>query len=221
MPPFESYSHPHHGVPRNPTQGTNAYPGTRPYTGPVYHTHPGMDVDRIGDYVARRLVPVMMNRSERPLSLVMNFGQLFLEDGFNAQQSPDRHSRRAGGSIRNASNAVIYNAPGCTMTIASSAGAEKERHLLRRGYDDSLEERRVATCLNCYRRQLVGPANYCKDCELLDPAVRYLGSRPFGRGLHGLDGIRYVSERDRPLGRERLFPQTGYFSDSERSWYSS
>ncbi len=62
--------------------------------------------DRVGDYVAPP-VPVMLSRSERPLQLVMNFGDLTLEDAPQLQAGGSGRSH----SSRSASNAVIYNAP--------------------------------------------------------------------------------------------------------------
>lgn len=65
-------------------------------------------VDQIGDYVARRLVPELQRGSERPVQLVMNFGSLYVEDGFR------------GDSL---GNSVIYNGPGCSMVLGSSGSS--------------------------------------------------------------------------------------------------
>lgn len=72
-----------------------------------YHSYQSRDpsVDQIGDYVARRLVPQLQRRSAHPVKLVMNFGTLYIEDAV-----------RQGGGL---SDAVIYNAPGCTMIVGS------------------------------------------------------------------------------------------------------
>lgn len=151
-------------------------------------------LDRVGDYVARRLVPVMLGRSERPLQLVMNFGTLHLSD--------DQYSRRGAGGA--GSNTVVYNASGCTMTMggggrsASFGGVDYplgfggRRASLVGGAGDEGgygygggHGKRVGICDGCFKRQLVGVTGYCADCDL--------GTRERDRA--GLDGVRYGSGR--------------------------
>ncbi|KAH8911736.1 hypothetical protein BR93DRAFT_12596 [Coniochaeta sp. PMI_546] len=147
-------------------------------------------LDRVGDYVARRLVPVMLNRSERPVQLVMNFGTLHLGD--------DGYARRAGAG--GGSNAVVYNAPGCVMTMGTGGGDRGMTGVIsglggRRpsllggiegdggyGYRYGVtEKKRVAICDGCYKRQLVGLSGYCSDCELGIGTTERIG----------LDGVRH------------------------------
>jgi hypothetical protein len=155
-------------------------------------------LDCVGDYVARRLVPAMLDRPDRPLRLVMNFGTLHLFD----EECNRRGS--AGGS-----NAVVYNAPGCVMAMGSGNGSGfggipgvtgdvgGRRLSLLGGIDGAggygygvRERKRVAICDGCFKRQLVGVSGYCAECE---PGM---GSRERA----GLDGVRYGYGR-MPEGR--------------------
>ncbi len=215
----------HNNVPYQPRREPY-YNGQLPLT--------GVDggIDRIGDYVARHLVPVMLGRSDRPLQLVMNFGHLEIDDGLQASGG----SRST--SSRGASNAVLYNAPGCVMAIAGSR-QRRDRDQLG-GYtivnpSDEMRmgpamDRRIGICTQCYRRQLVAPTGYCIDCDM--------GYRGRERTLYGSssgmdrgwDGVRYRSayeprpswknsiEREqweRNRNRERLLQS--YYSDSDIS----
>jgi hypothetical protein len=165
--------------------------------------HADASLDHIGDYVARRLVPTMLSRSDLPLQLVMNFGNLHLDS--DAQDS----GRTATGS-----NAVIYNAPGSSMSM----GARRRSSLDEPGYTAG---RKVGICLGCCRRQVVGVMGYCWECEGggRDPVV--------ASGADRLDGIRYVKTPDwlnarreeREIERERLVElERDSLRDREREW---
>ena len=213
-------------------EGIPFQPRREYYNGQVPLAPVEIGTDRIGDYVARRLVPIMLGRSERPLQLVMNFGDLTLEEAPSANVGGTARS----GSSRSASNAVIYNAPGCTMTIANSDRARDRQFrdagawaILGSGDDGRVGaavERRIGICLHCSRRQLVNTTGYCIDCDFAPDERLALE----GGGYRGWDGIRYLQHSERnhpwtgPVGlerwqrsryRERL-PQI-YYSDSDVS----
>lgn len=152
----------------------------------------GIGLDRVGDYVARRLVPAVLGRSDRPLRLVMNFGTLHLAD------DDSRQARTGAG----ASNAVVYNAPGCVMNMGGGGRMDGE---VGYGYGYGLGAG-VAVCERCFRRRGVGSeSGYCVECEI------DMGTR--GRERAGIDGVRYGyagegsewltrDERDREALRE-------------------
>ncbi|KAB5525558.1 hypothetical protein GE09DRAFT_1257231, partial [Coniochaeta sp. 2T2.1] len=171
-----------------------------PYTSPprsrnykVDTTYPPLDpsLDALGDFVNRRLVPVMLNRSDRPLHLVMNYGTLRLRD-----DESDRRGRSADSS--GGANAIVYNAPGSTMTMggggyaaatnATAAGLAARRPSLlsdteaeRTAGHGLAQGRRVSVCEVCLKRQLISPTTgCCLDCDL---STRDISS--------GLDDIRY------------------------------
>ncbi|KAH8900485.1 hypothetical protein GQ53DRAFT_740560 [Thozetella sp. PMI_491] len=184
-------------------------------------------VDRIGD-LARRLVPVMLGRSDRPLQVVMNFGHLEMDEKLHAQGS-----NRATSS-RSATNAVVYNGPGCTMKIANPGRRRslgETTDYVAPGYTmtvansgrrrtrgepsdypplvsgdmpivDLGADRWIGICAHCSRRQLVAPTGYCIDCEA--------SFRARDRGLlrypsdsdRGWDGVRYLTGHEpRPWWR--------------------
>jgi hypothetical protein len=63
-----------------------------------------------GDYIARRIVPQLQHGSpSRPVALLINYGSLVLPD--------DILSHR----LMSGSNAVLFNAPGSTMTLTPFA----------------------------------------------------------------------------------------------------
>ncbi|KAK4450218.1 hypothetical protein QBC34DRAFT_403104 [Podospora aff. communis PSN243] len=66
----------------------------------------------MGEYVTRRLIPAVMDRSERPVKVVVNFGDMKIDD-------PDDASGGMSPSI--APNAIIFNAPGSTLEMSGSA----------------------------------------------------------------------------------------------------
>ncbi|KAK0708916.1 hypothetical protein B0T21DRAFT_405203 [Apiosordaria backusii] len=71
-----------------------------PYiSAPTRAESPGLD--GIGSYVAQRLVSAIREHSDRPLKLILNFGHF--QDN---QKAPDEST-----------TAIIYNAPGATMTV--------------------------------------------------------------------------------------------------------
>lgn len=169
-------------------------------------------IDRVGDYVTRRLVPAMLSRSERPVQLVMNFGTLhLLDDG--------GYPRR--GSVEAGSNAVVYNPPEGVVTMgggttgavggSGTAGVGARRPSLlgpggidgEGGYGYGIGSgsgaaygRRVAICDGCFKRQLVGATGYCLDCVLTRERLR--------TGLDALDGVRYGYGRTPERESERL-----------------
>lgn len=190
----------------------------------------GIGLDRVGDYVARRLVPAVLGRSDRPLRLVMNFGTLHLADDGG-------QGRRGSAAGTGASNAVVYNAPGCVMTMGGGRMDGEAGY----GYGYGAG---VAVCERCFRRRGVGSeSGYCVECEL-DMGTG-TGTRRGERA--GIDGVRYGyagegsewltrDERDRETLREmderlrelewarkmrrererRAAGTGGYYSDFER-----
>ncbi|KAK1775164.1 hypothetical protein QBC45DRAFT_456679 [Copromyces sp. CBS 386.78] len=73
---------------------------------------------RVGDYVADRLVPTMLRSSDRPVEVFMNFGdaKFCLPDGGHAYTSSSRLDH-LDGERHSPPNAIIYNAPGCSLTL--------------------------------------------------------------------------------------------------------
>ncbi|KAK0652687.1 hypothetical protein B0T16DRAFT_406643 [Cercophora newfieldiana] len=66
----------------------------------------------MGEFVTRRLIPSVMDRSERPLEVVVNFGDMKI----------NKPSDESGGisSTSAAPNAIIFNAPGSTLDMTGS-----------------------------------------------------------------------------------------------------
>ncbi|KAB5554356.1 hypothetical protein GE09DRAFT_1189337 [Coniochaeta sp. 2T2.1] len=188
-----------------------------PYTSPrrsrnyevdTTYPHPDPSLDAVADFVNRRLVPVRLDRSDRPLHLVMNYGTLRLRD-----DESDQRGRSAGSS---GANAVVYNAPGSTMTMggggyaatgATAAGLATRRPSLLSdmeaertatdGHGGLAQGRRVSICEGCLKRQLISPTTgCCLDCDLSTRDI-----------TGGLDGIRYgygrAPEKERRDERER------------------
>ncbi|KAK0629473.1 hypothetical protein B0T17DRAFT_615240 [Bombardia bombarda] len=212
----------------------------------------GSNFDQVhdaGDYVAQRLLPAMLDRSDRPLKVVMNYGTLYLED---SHLYPDALaiSRSGGGTTRASSNAVIYNAPGCTMAIGKSstslppmdlapvyANNSNNNNNNNNISSSSRSKRYVDLCRGCFKRQFVDSSGYCVECDYFVPSLSE-------RGLI-LDGIRHVrglgnmGERDRrrpgitgtssssrhrgwerrDRGLQRRYSLSGYHSDSDSGLY--
>ena len=118
--------HVHHlHVARTERRGRPAYTTVRPFVINSIDDHPRPirserdDHDehhrRVGGYVADRLVPTMLRSSDRPVGVIMNFGDARLA-------LPDTDTRLDDGYKRNrlltrVPNAIIYNAPGCSLTL--------------------------------------------------------------------------------------------------------
>ncbi|KAK3369884.1 hypothetical protein B0H63DRAFT_485701 [Podospora didyma] len=182
--------------------------------------------DRMGDFVSRRLLPTMLDRSERPLKVVMNFGRLHLDNERprSPPPSPPRYHPRGGPSANTTTNAIIYNAPGSTMTLGRESrdvpvSHGNQYHGLARNVSPGRlpineRERRVDICLGCYKRQFVSSAGYCVECDYFLPASSppppppVLSPPPRDRGYYsgGLDGVRYVQgvRSPGPLSRREL-----------------
>ena len=200
-------------------------------------------IDNVGDYVARRLVPVILGRSNRPLQLVMNFGNLTIEDGSGiagfggGSSSSSRDVRSPRGS-----NSILYNAPGSTMTLGSSGHGRNSRLLDtasgwavlngeenggRMGIGSSgVVERRIGICVQCSRRQLISLIGYCVDCDLSSRPRERLPTSPVG--YQTWDAMRTIQypETGRAWGRQMLggwsdradgyrYRTPQYYSDSE------
>ncbi|KAM7186482.1 hypothetical protein V8F33_011805 [Rhypophila sp. PSN 637] len=80
--------------------------------------------DLLNNPLTRRVLPALLSRSNdadgRPLKVVMNYGNLYLDD--SAADQVSSYSSGYGGARRSGEqpNTVIYNAPGSTMAISSS-----------------------------------------------------------------------------------------------------
>ncbi|KAK4213553.1 hypothetical protein QBC37DRAFT_422863 [Rhypophila decipiens] len=83
--------------------------------------------DLLNNPLTRRVLPALLSRSNdadgRPLKVVMNYGNLYLDDSASADQVSSYSSGGYGGARRSGEqpNTVIYNAPGSTMAISSSS----------------------------------------------------------------------------------------------------
>ncbi|KAK3388357.1 hypothetical protein B0T20DRAFT_104026 [Sordaria brevicollis] len=113
-----SSSHRHSTYPPASRHSRPAYTTVRPFVinsrdSPPYRSHktPSHDLNReVGDYVADRLVPTILRSSDRPVEVFMNFG--------DAKFSlPDHDHQRVRGGINATANAIVYNAPGCSLMI--------------------------------------------------------------------------------------------------------
>jgi len=74
------------------------------------------DIQDLGDFVSRRLVPELRRSSGHPVILIINRGALFVG---NDSLSPDGFGRGAGGLA--GTNGVLYNAPRSTMVLGAAA----------------------------------------------------------------------------------------------------
>ena len=137
----------------------------------------------VGDYVARRLIPTVMDRSDRPLKVVMNFGEMKL----NADTTED------GTGTSPVPNAIIYNAPGSTLRIS---GATDDTAIVDR---DAL------------RRRIARGGQVGLSYSTL-PGVSGTRRRAGEEGYVSCfvsDGRRY-GDYDRDLGRERVDTPLGW-----------
>lgn len=203
--------HTHH-VPRvhQPARRSNLRPA-------MSYGAQGADAERIGAYVAQHLVPAMLARQDQPVQLVLNFGgALHLAPGATAAEQgfPTRGGMTAG---------LPGPGPGLGLGIGGmSSGLPPVGSDLGSG---SRPRRTVGYCRGCCRRQLVGPAGNCRDCDDLIAAERRGAGAVGGGGWE--DGIRYVTGRDPWARRDprdgyRAARQyQGYWSDSEAGGYSS
>lgn len=200
---------PHH-IPRShrPARRSNLRP-------PMSYTTPGgTDAERIGAYVAQHLVPTMLAHQDQPVQLVLNFGgPLHLAPGANMAAAGSQ-----GFTTRSRSTSGNQG-----LGMDTGMGVSSGHSDLGPG---SRPRRTVGYCWGCCRRQLVGPAGNCRNCDdlLLNGDRRGLGGA--GGGGSG-DGIRYVSARD-PWPRRELrgvglgaHQYQGYWGDSEAGGYSS
>lgn len=211
---IDDHTHEHtHRVPRThpPTRRSNLRP-------PMSYAAPGAEAERIGAYVAQHLVPAMLARQDQPVQLVLNFGgALHLAPGAAAAEQgfPTRGRMTAG-----------LPGPGPEPGLGSGMGMGGiGLGLPSMGSDlgsGSRPRRTVGYCRGCCRRQLVGPAGNCRDCDDLATAERR------GPGAGGWeDGIRYVAGRDPWVRRDPrnvsrgARQYQGYWSDSEVGGYSS
>ncbi|KAK1756723.1 hypothetical protein QBC47DRAFT_377502 [Echria macrotheca] len=92
---------------------------------PIIVDHPrdgGPGLDRVGAFVADRLLPTFLANSDLPVKMVMNFGQLSLSDTDSSSSSSTISSSSDGRNPAGAaSNCIIYNAPGCSMSLGDGA----------------------------------------------------------------------------------------------------
>ncbi len=243
MPPYNGHGN-------NSGNGNGAVPfqPRRDYYNGQYPVESGGDgIDNVGDYVARRLVPVILSRSDRPLQLVMNFGDLTIEGGsgmaaFGGGGSSGSSSGSRDGRSHRGSNSILYNAPGCTMTLGRSGHGRNSRFLDtgsgwtvlneeesdgRMGTRSSgVVERRIGICVQCSRRQLISVIGYCVDCDLSSLPRERLVSAPVGyRTWDATRTIQYP-EAGRAWGVQMARDWSGraggyryrtpqYYSDSE------
>lgn len=152
----------------------------------------------LGTSSTQRLLHAMLSRSDRPLKVVMNYGNLYLEDNDLSHSSYPY----TGPSTTDDPNTVIYNAPGSTMAI-TSPGSTAGANLLRprspfirtvsptngllpitdvARYSSS-DRRVVAMCLGCYKRQLVCSNGYCAECDFYPGRVTSTTTVPMSRML--------------------------------------
>ncbi|KAK0619619.1 hypothetical protein B0T14DRAFT_566448 [Immersiella caudata] len=78
-------------------------------------SRPEAGVSDMSEYVTRRLIPAVMDRSERPIKVVVNFGDMKIDDADDT----------TGGMSPppTAPNAIIFNAPGSTLEMSGSASS--------------------------------------------------------------------------------------------------
>lgn len=105
-----SHMHDHHHRPEDEsahyrTHSPHHRPARRSGGSELDHRHVSRP-DAVGDFVSRRLIPTIMDRSNRPLKVIMNFGEMKLDDG---DESPG--------------NAIVYNAPGSTLRVTGQGSA--------------------------------------------------------------------------------------------------
>jgi len=159
------------------------------------HRHRDQGVDQLGDFVTRRLLPELKRGSDYPVHIVMNFGTLYVQDiaGRNGY-----------------SNAVVYNAPGCTMIMGAGSETLKLHthtsglnaldlagglHGAPYGASHSSTSGLWRTCPQCGVRKVAvgGAAVVCRACEV-DLAVR-AAERAARREIPDSDYLRYPERR--------------------------
>ncbi|KAK3358759.1 hypothetical protein B0T25DRAFT_514433 [Lasiosphaeria hispida] len=165
----------------------------------------GSNLDHVGDYVARSLLPTMMNSSSRPMKVIMNFGHLTIEDDEPGAHHHHHHHRGARSS---SPNAIIYNAPGCSLSLdkgdagrASGSGVRRVATELVPVSDDGrrVVRRAVDRCLGCSTRQLVDTGGYCLECDAVISALLprereyYHGHRSGAGRRGGWDAVRHIA----------------------------
>jgi len=142
---------------------------------------PIISESEVGEFVSRRLLPTMLHQSDRPLKVVMNYGNLYFEDDHHSHPARplhrDHHHIHADRTKKE-SNTIIFNAPGSHMAVGGTTthrdgGLTAESPQLLELEIRDRDRLRVAMCLGCFKRQLVHPATgYCNECDVFVTSTR-------------------------------------------------
>ncbi|KAM7202636.1 hypothetical protein V8F20_004425 [Naviculisporaceae sp. PSN 640] len=123
---------------RDPATSSLPHPRDRPFTHSYSHSSrpvhiidssDGATDDILNNTLTQRVLPALLNRSDRdgrPLKVVINQGNLYMEDSALDSVSVSSYpytSRYSSGSSKDEPNTVIYNAPGSTMAITSPSSS--------------------------------------------------------------------------------------------------
>ena len=139
------------------------------------HTHPrypkDMTVDRLGEFVVRRIIPALQRDSDRPITLFMNFGTLHVQDDYPQSDGVN--------------HAVIYNAPGCTMVLGPGQQQPHAQQAgMRYGFGSPMVDvvggpmgnvysaGPTRGCSRCGMRRVLCFSGLCRDCESFEMGFR-------------------------------------------------
>ncbi|KAK3326673.1 hypothetical protein B0H66DRAFT_617825 [Apodospora peruviana] len=125
------------------------------------HAH----ADRLVTQVSQRLVPAMMSRSDRPMRVLMNYGNLDLEEGHSSTHDE-----------------FIFNGPGATVGPGPNRHHQERRpssgvppNIRSRspsgggGGWDNVRRRAMTTCPGCSKRRFALSSGVCAACDYLGP----------------------------------------------------
>jgi hypothetical protein len=145
----------------------------------------------MGEYVTRRLIPSVMDRSERPVKVVVNFGDMKIDDTDDAAD---------GMSPSSTPNAIIFNAPGSTLEMSGSASSASivDPRALRQRITRGRGPLPYSTL----------PAAGVRGRVPIDSSYRHSYVSDYSRG--GLDVPLPPSRTERLLGFERGGPRLGW-----------
>ena len=149
---------------------------------------PIISESEVGEFVSRRLLPTMLHQSDRPLKVVMNYGNLYYEEddhhhSHSVPRPSHHHHHTVHDRTKKESNTIIFNAPGSHMAVGGGTTTHRDGGpmMMDRAASPQLLELeirdrdrlRVAMCLGCFKRQLVHPATgYCDECDVFVTSTR-------------------------------------------------